>query len=155
MRIAEMLHKQRGIKAFGTDVIRLNQTGHHFCLCSGERLAFKDESFNSVLLISTLHHMTNPIEALKEGLRVAKKRLIVLEDVFQNQLEFRLLKTLDLYGNILIAKDMSFPFNFKTETEWKAIFESLDTKLIAVESIRPIPWRPSRHRAFVLDKNNR
>ena len=154
MRISEMLHKQSGVRAFGTDVIPLNQTDHQFCLCSGERLAFKDKSFDSVFLIFTLHHMTNPVDALKESLRVAKKRLIVLEDIYQNPFELRMLRVLDWSGNILISKDMNFPFNFKTESEWKTIFESLDTNLVAAESIRPIPWRPSRHRMFVLDKNH-
>jgi len=152
MRISEMLHKQRGVKAFGTDVIPLNQTDHHICLCSGERLGFKDKSFDSVFLIFTLHHMTDPSDALKEGLRVSRKRLVVLEDVYKNSLELSLLKLLDWSGNILISKDMSFPFSFKTE--WKTIFESLGIELVAAESIRPIPWRPSRHRMFVLDNNH-
>ena len=154
MRISEMLQEKSGVTAFGADVIRLNHNNHNFCLCSGENLAFKSGSFDVVFLIFTLHHITNPMRALQEGLRVANKRLIVLEDVYQNQPELKLLKILDWYGNILISKDMNFPFNFKTENEWKSVFESLDTKLITVESIRPTAWRPSRHRLFVLEKNN-
>lgn len=154
MRISEMLQEKCGVTAFGADVIRLNHNNHHFCLCSGENLAFKNGCFDVVFLIFTLHHISNPMHALEEGLRVAKKRLIVLEDVYQNQSELQLLKILDWYGNILISKDMSFPFNFKTENEWKSIFKSLDTKLITVESIRPTAWRPSRHRLFVLEKNH-
>lgn len=153
MKIAGILHQQRGIHAFGTDVIDLNQPRHRFCLCSGEQLAFKDNSFDNVLLIFTLHHMENPLDAIKESLRVAKKRLIVLEDVYRNPFELRLLKTLDWYGNILISKDMNFSFQFKTENEWKTIFAGLHTNLTASESIRPNPFRPSRHRMFVLEKN--
>ncbi|MDQ3004384.1 MAG: class I SAM-dependent methyltransferase [Chloroflexota bacterium] len=154
MLISEILQKKSGVTAFGADVIRLNHNNSHFCLCSGENLAFKSGSFDVVFLIFTLHHITNPMLALQEGLRVASKRLIVLEDVYQNKPELQLLKTLDWYGNILISKDMNFPFNFKTEHEWKSIFKSLDTKLITVESIRPTAWRPSRHRLFVLEKNH-
>src|SRR5687767_5194984 len=131
-----------------------HHNNHNFCLCSGENLAFKSDSFDVVFLIFTLHHITNPMRALQEGLRVANKMLIVLEDVYQNQPELQLLKILDWYGNILISKDMNSPFNFKTENEWKSVFESLDTKLITVEGIRPTAWRPSRHRLFVLEKNN-
>ena len=154
MLVSEMLQEQYGVTAFGADVIRLNNNNHHFCLCSGESLAFKSAYFDAVFLIFTLHHISNPIQALQEGLRVTKKKLIVLEDVYQNQQEFHLLKMLDWYGNILISKEMPFPFNFKTENEWKAIFNRLNTKLITVERIRPTPWRPSRHRLFVLEKNN-
>jgi ubiquinone/menaquinone biosynthesis C-methylase UbiE len=154
MLVSEILQQRYGVKAFGADVIRLNHNNHHFCLCSGEHLAFPSATFDAVFLIFTLHHITNPIQALEEGLRVTKKKLIVLEDVYQNQREFQLLKMLDWYGNIMISKDMPFPYNFKTEDEWKTIFQRLDTKLIAVESIRPTPWRPSRHRLFVLEKNH-
>gem|GEM_PF-5789883 len=90
---------------------------------------------------------------IADAARCSLKRLIVLEDVYQNPQEFRLLKALGWYGNILISKEMNFPFNFKTETEWKAIFKSLDTKLMAVENVRPTPWSPSRHRLFVLEKS--
>lgn len=154
MLISEMLQERHRVNAFGTDVIRLNQTNDQFCLCSGEILPFQSGSFDSVFLISTLHHMSDPVRALQEGLRVTRSRLIVIEDVYRSPLEFRLLKILDWCGNIAISKDMSFPFNFKTEAEWKLIFEGLKTELIIVENIRPIPWRPSRHRLFVLQKNN-
>ncbi len=154
MLVSEILQQRVGVKAFGADVIRLNHNNHHFCLCSGERLAFPNAYFDAVFLIFTLHHISNPVQALEEGLRVAKKRLIVLEDVYQNQQEFQLLKMLDWYGNIMTSKEMPFPYNFKTEDEWKNIFQSLGTKLIAVENIRPNPWRPSRHRLFVLEKNH-
>lgn len=152
MLVSEILQERYGVHAFGADVIRLNQTNHHFCLCSGESLAFKSASFDVVFLIFTLHHICNPVYALEEGLRVTKKRLVIVEDVYQNKQEYLLLKALDWYGNILISKEMSFPFNFKTEAEWKAIFQDLDTKLITVENIRPTPWRPSRHRLFVFGK---
>ncbi len=154
MRISEMLQEKSEVTAFGADVIRLNHNNRNFCLCSGENLAFKSGSFDVVFLIFTLHHITNPMLALQEGLRVANKRLIVLEDVYQNKPELQLLKTLDWYGNIFISKDMNFPFNFKTENEWKSIFKSLDAKLTTVDSIRPTAWRPSRHRLFVLEKNH-
>ncbi len=153
MLIAEMLQRRHGIKAFGTDVIHLHQSNHHFCLCSGERLAFKTGAFDNVCVIFALHHMSNPIVALSEFLRVTKKRLIVLEDVYQNAFELRLLKTLDYHGNRVISESMSLPFNFKTESEWKRIFEYLNTKLIVTESIRPNPLRLSRHRLFILEKN--
>jgi ubiquinone/menaquinone biosynthesis C-methylase UbiE len=153
MLIAEMLQQRHGIKAFGTDVIHLDQSNHLFCLCSGESLAFKTGAFDNVCVIFALHHMSDPVVALKEFLRVTKKSLVVLEDVYQNAFELRLLKTLDYHGNRVISESMSFPFNFKTESEWMRIFDHLKTKLTVTESIRPNPCRPSRHRLFALEKN--
>jgi ubiquinone/menaquinone biosynthesis C-methylase UbiE len=154
MLVAEMLQQRCGIKAFGTDVIHLEQSNHHFCLCSGERLAFETGTFDNVCVIFALHHMSDPIVALEEFHRVTKKSLIILEDVYRNEFELHLLKTLDYHGNRVISESMSFPFNFKTEGEWMRIFEYLNIKLTVAESIRPNPWRPSRHRLFVLEKDN-
>ena len=81
--------------------------------------------------------------------------LIVLEDVYQNAFELSLLKLLDYHGNRVISEDMSLPFNFRTEMEWKGVFESLDTGSVTVENIRPNHWRPSRHRMFVVEKGNK
>jgi SAM-dependent methyltransferase len=154
MLIAEMLQQQCGMNAFGADIIHLSQKNGHFCMCSGERLAFRDDYFDNVCLIFALHHMSDPELAIGECLRVTKKRLIVLEDVYRNSFELQLLKFLDYHGNRVISEDMSLPFNFKTEKAWSTLFEGLDTRLVTVESIRPNHWRPSRHRMFVLEKDN-
>jgi ubiquinone/menaquinone biosynthesis C-methylase UbiE len=154
MLIADMLRRNCGIRAFGSDVIHLKQRDDFFCLCSGERLAFADGSFDTTCLAFVLHHVSDPIAALRECLRVTRKRLIVLEDVYQSPFELELLKLLDYHGNRAITKEMSFPFNFKTEMEWREIFKDLDLVSAAVENIRPNQWRPSRHRMFVVDKRN-
>jgi SAM-dependent methyltransferase len=154
MLIAEMLRQRSRVHAFGTDVIHLNQKNHYFCMCSGEKLAFPNNSFDTVCLIFALHHMSDPIAAVRDCLRVAKKRLIITEDVYRNRFEFGLLKFLDYHGNRVISKDMSLPFNFRMETEWRIILEGLNAGSVTVETIRPNPWRPSRHRMFILEKRS-
>jgi ubiquinone/menaquinone biosynthesis C-methylase UbiE len=154
MLIAKMLRQQCGIKTYGADVIHLNQQNPHFCMCSGEKLAFKNDCFDNVCLIFALHHMSDPMTAIRECLRVTKKRLIVLEDVYKNSFEFRMLKFFDYHGgNRVISESMSLPFNFRTEEAWKATFESLGLKILTVENIRPNQWRPTRHRMFILEKD--
>ena len=156
MLIAERLREQCGINAFGADVIYLNQQNPRFCMCSGERLAFKSDCFDNVCLIFALHHISEPLVALRECLRVTKKRLIILEDVYKNSFELVLLKFFDHHaGNRFISESMSMPFNFKTEETWKKTFESLGIRLTALESIRPNQWRPTRHRMFILEKDER
>ncbi|MEW6402525.1 MAG: class I SAM-dependent methyltransferase [Chloroflexota bacterium] len=152
MFIADLLQQRHGLIAFGADVIQLNQRNHQFCMCSAEKLAFRDESFDNACLIFALHHMSDPLAAIQECLRVTKKRLIVLEDVYENIFELQMLKFFDHHGNRIISEDMHLPFNFKTETEWKTTFENLAVKVMAVERIRPNQWRPTRHRMFVLEK---
>jgi len=151
--IAQKLQKLSGIKVFGVDVINLNRTNLSMCLCPGERMAFANRSVSVVCLNFVLHHTEDPLETLRECLRVTRHRVIILEDIYQNQLELKLLKVLDWTGNRSVSVHMNLPFNFKSENEWRDIFATLDVELVAVENVRPIPWRPSRHRLFVLDKN--
>jgi ubiquinone/menaquinone biosynthesis C-methylase UbiE len=50
-----------------------------FSVCSAEKLAFPDNSFDTVIEQNMLHHVGNPELALSEMVRVSKKRIIVLE----------------------------------------------------------------------------
>ena len=50
-----------------------------FSVCNAEKLEFPDNSFDTVMEQNMLHHAGNPEKALKEMVRVSKKRVIVLE----------------------------------------------------------------------------
>ena len=154
MRVARRVGRRSGATVLGMDVINLNRTALPMCLCPGERLAFANESVDVVLLITVLHHTSNAPEVLRECWRVARQKVIVLEDVYAGPAELSLLKVLDWLGNRSTSRDMSLPFTFRSEAEWKQIFSDLGMALMAVERIRPVPWRPSRHRLFVLDKQS-
>lgn len=152
MLVAKELESLAKVRVFGTDVIPLGQSHPRFCLCMGDRLAFRSGSFDSVCLISVLHHTKNPVEVVDEALRVARSRVIIHEDVFKNEFELSLLKHFDKASNDFISTEMSHPGNFKSEAEWRSIFTGLGVTLTAVRRVRPMPGRPSRHRLFVLDK---
>ena len=152
MLIAQLLQNLSGARVFGADVIHLNSSDLSSCLCRGERLSFAGNSVDIICLIFVLHHTQDPLDALRESLRVARRKIIILEDVYQGPLELTMLKLLDWAGNRLISADISLPFHFKTESEWKMTFRSLGMRLAAVEGIRPVPWLPARYRLFVLDK---
>ena len=47
---------------------------------NGERLPFNDNEFDTVLLITILHHARNPEIVLAESMRVASK-LIIIEEI--------------------------------------------------------------------------
>ena len=150
--VALMLQKRSGARVVGTDVINLNRTDLTMCLCPAESLPFASACVDTVCLIGVLHHANDPVEALRECLRVARHRVLLLEDVYQNAVELLLLKTLDWIGNRPISPAMALPFRFKSESEWRSLFGALGVQLSDTRPVRPIPWRPSRHRLFVLEK---
>jgi len=152
MRVAKLIEKRQGLKAYGTDVIHLKAGHTRFCLCAGEHLPFADNSFDVVTLMFVLHHTTDAAVAIKECARVARKRVVILEDIYSHPLEKEWLKFLDVLGNFTISLDMPFPFTFKSVAEWERVFADLGLHLAASERIVPSPLRPSRHRLFLLEK---
>jgi ubiquinone/menaquinone biosynthesis C-methylase UbiE len=48
----------------------------------GARLKFKDKSFDVVLFNAVLHHAArNTIQLMKDACRIARKRVILIEDI--------------------------------------------------------------------------
>ena len=74
----------KGIKTIGIDIslpmLRLaqNKLGQPNVLCMGkaEALPFKEKSFDSVSLITTLEFVEDPLKALREAVRVSRNKII-------------------------------------------------------------------------------
>ncbi|MGD0565823.1 MAG: class I SAM-dependent methyltransferase [Candidatus Goldiibacteriota bacterium] len=79
------LRKKYFKKITGVDIAEsprwkeLSGGGITFKKCDSQKLPFKNSSFDTVLEKDMLHHAENPEKALKEMVRVAKKRVIVIE----------------------------------------------------------------------------
>ena len=75
----------KGIKTIGIDIslpmLRLAQKklGQPNVLCMGkaEALPFKEKSFDSVSLITTLEFVEDPLRALQEAVRVSRRKIIL------------------------------------------------------------------------------
>jgi hypothetical protein len=68
----------------------------------GRALPFRDGAFDTVLLGFVLHHVSGedgPERCLREALRVASHRVIVLESTWKGELERRTLRHLDAWVN--------------------------------------------------------
>lgn len=151
MVVSQLLQQALGVEVVGVDVISLNDTDLEMCLGDASRLPFADDSFDAVYAVSVLHHTTHAARVLQECLRVTREQLVILEDVYQSQFELALLKIFDWIGNRPVAADMPLPFTFRSEVAWLQQFERSGARVRGVRSIRPVPWRPTRHRMFVLE----
>jgi len=151
MHVAHLLHQRSGARGVGTDILNFNESDLEMCICPGEALPFADNSIDVVLLIFVLHHSKDSRKILKEALRVARRRVILFEDVYDNYFELWLLKIMDWLGNRTVSAHIPLPFAFKPEAEWKKVFSESDVNLIAVKTIRPLFFLPTRHRGFVID----
>lgn len=88
----------------------------------GKTVPFDDNSFDTTLLITMLHHTQSPQAILAEAVRVSRSRLIVMEDVFTNKLQKRITFWLDSLVNWEFG---SHPHTNKTEDEWQELFKRL------------------------------
>lgn len=82
MMVARSVRERIGIEIMGIDVINLNHTDLELCIYDGRRLPFADNSFDVAYLAFVLHHTLNPRQVIGECLRVARRSVIVLEDVY-------------------------------------------------------------------------
>ena len=48
-------------------------------IMNAERLQYKDNSFDYVISVNFIHHAKNPLKCLKEMIRVAKNKLIIVD----------------------------------------------------------------------------
>ncbi|MFN2340148.1 MAG: class I SAM-dependent methyltransferase [Halanaerobium sp.] len=93
----------------------------------GQHLPFADDSFDTVLLLTVLHHIPDPELVLKEALRVGRK-VIVIEDVYNSQLQKYLTYFTDSLFNF---EFVGHPHTNKKDQEWKKLFKKLNLELRA------------------------
>jgi SAM-dependent methyltransferase len=85
---------------------------------SAVALPFADRTFEVVLLAFTLHHMDPALHAaaLAEAARVARRRVVLLEDTFESDLERRRGSVID---SLLNAEFRGHPHGNRTAADWR------------------------------------
>jgi len=116
------------------------------------QLPFGDLSFDVVLISYVLHHTKNPKAVLKEVQRVAK-RIIIYEDLPQG-LFSRLRCWFHELSYRAFFQKTNYRFSFKTEKEWKELFNELGLKVIAQKRVVSTfkIFDPSYKIIFVLER---
>jgi hypothetical protein len=134
----------------------------------GQPLPISD-SFDTVLLLTVLHHSIEPTELLKLAWAATSKRLIIIESVVGIHKEepatrYDLLKSsdddqvayatfVDWFYNRVLHDGVPVPYNFTTPERWQSIF--LENKMPLVQTIhlgQDIDIGPEYHILFVLEK---
>lgn len=135
-KIGELISMKKGCHVALADVIDWNETNLPFFKFTGRNMLFADGEIDHVLLLTVLHHCDDPIQVMKEALRMANKSVIVIESVHFNRLHKELNKLIDwLLNHALINSEMNVPFNFLTPTAWVLLFERLGGKVVHMEHL--------------------
>jgi 2-polyprenyl-3-methyl-5-hydroxy-6-metoxy-1,4-benzoquinol methylase len=92
---------------------------------NGKKLPYENSSFDTALILTVLHHTSNPEEILLETKRVANK-IIIIEDIYSNPFQKYLTYFVD---SIVNMEFWGHPHSNKSDREWKELFIELGLKL--------------------------
>jgi ubiquinone/menaquinone biosynthesis C-methylase UbiE len=120
----------------------------------GCRLPFRDATFDTTLILLTLHHCAMPEAVMDEALRVTRQRLIVMESVFRNAWERYLLALLDGRLNRYRHQgQMPMSLAFRRPQEWQQLFENRALQMADIRWLGSRWERLVHHPVlYVLDK---
>ena len=109
----------------GVDVGVFRRVPVLYVVYDGLHLPFADATFDTTLVLLTLHHCDKPEAVLDEALRVTRHRVIVTESVHSNGRDLFWLRLLDArFNRLRHAGRMNTPLAFRPPEEWGALFRS-------------------------------
>jgi len=120
-------------------------------LCDAQALALRKNTFDTVLLITMLHHCKDPKKVLLEAKRVCRERILVIEDIFSSRWEL----TFTIFKDIILNLELfGHPRQFHSTGEWEKTFSDLG---LAVEVKKEFHLRVlcvrCRNAMYILRKN--
>ena len=136
----------------------------------GERLPLAGQKFDTVLLLTVLHHSNNPAELLKLAWDATAKNLIIIESVIgvhddepgvtyelasaPEELQIGFAAFIDWFYNRVLHDDVPVPYNFTSPERWNSVFMQHGMHLIHTRRLgQDIDIGPEYHVLFVLQKS--
>ena len=116
--------RQKGIRCIYLDRKRLfvHKPLHPLVLCDAHELAFCRDSFDTILLVTMLHHCRDPKRVIEEAKRVCRGHIVVVEDSFRGRWErYRMI----LKDTLLNFELFGHPRTFYAQEDWERLFSAL------------------------------
>jgi hypothetical protein len=127
------------------------------------------EKYDTVLLLTVLHHSSDPVELLRMAWEVTNKTLIIIESVvgihqvppniryeladLSDKHQIAYAAFIDWFYNRVLHDNVPVPYNFTTPDNWQAIFRKYNMRLThTVHEGQDIEIGPEYHILFVLEK---
>lgn len=134
------------------DVVDHNQTALPLQVYDGVNIPFPDKSYDYAFLVTVLHHADRPLEVLREVMRLTRRRIIVQESVYLNEVHRRFNMFFDWFYGRVVGDHIHVPFNFNSPEGWEHIFrEEGLTVTASVDIGLDQVTLPEYHWLYVLD----
>jgi SAM-dependent methyltransferase len=118
--------------ACGVDIGPFRRVRVPYVVYDGRRLPFRDVTFDTTLLLLTLHHCERPEVVLDEAIRVTRQRLIVTESVYRTRTEHFWLDVLDGRVNRFRHGGAMRPaLHVRRPEDWRHLFETRSLSVVA------------------------
>ena len=147
-RVAHALSEKVPAEFIGCDVHVAPQTLIPIVPYDGRTLPFDDHSFDCVMIIDVLHHDIEPALVVQEAKRVSRKHIVIKDHYYDNGWDFLGLKIMDYIGNAPYG--IRLPYNYLNDAAWRAMFQTLDLRIIHEAKFRYNLIDPCKHVLFKL-----
>lgn len=108
----------------------------------GKRLPYPDASVDVVLFVDTIHHAQDPAGLLREGARVAARRVIVKDHTADGWAAVSRLRWMDRIGND--RHGIAQPFHYWSLKEWKQQSQHIGLEVVTWNgNLGLYPWPAS------------
>lgn len=152
MLVADEVRKLSDVRVFGLETLLYRRRPLPLALYGGRRAPFRDRSFDCVIINFVLHHCDDGgVGVLEEARRLARKRILLLEDSYDNFLERVTMRMVDRVLNRIENPAIPVPCQFRPSWEWERLFVRLGLRLSASKRLRTTPILETRQILFVLE----
>ncbi len=143
--VTHRLAKYAGTLVVGVDITDYRRRGirkndfFDFILSDATVLPFKAHSFDRVCVFWTLHHVIEPLEVIRETVRVLKVggELVILEDTIASDASFRRWLT-HIYDRIINLDFDTHPHSNQSIQQWDHLIRS--NFAVRTEEVSRKPW---------------
>ena len=150
-RLCELIRRRVGCEVAAVDVEDFNVTSIPLTIFDGTTLPFDDDSFDVVLLVFVLHHAKDARAVLKEAQRVARRYVIVFEDI--NQTKWDRIAFRGFHVWLEWSQRIPKPHHELSPDDWSKLARELGFREHYREPVgRQLSIFASRHIAFVWEK---
>jgi SAM-dependent methyltransferase len=152
--VASALAAWNGAKVYTVDIQDHRQTDVEFCLFDGQTLPFSSNHFDLVVLGFVLHHTAKRRRLFSECVRVAKRWVLVFEDVSENRFD-KMFIAVHGFGHKLLY-GLPERAQFFSLAGWIDFFKDADTTALGLRVVvlhrLSFEWFfPITRRLFVLE----